>query len=136
MNELYHDESAKCMALTLLMMPGPNPGSISSPMDTEDSALAGFYRQLDSLREDSCVHELLIHGNFDLLAPEDAQIFAYERCLKGKRLSLIANWSSEPVTCRITTDLADGVVLAAVYSDTHPSETMLLRPYEAFAVLK
>lgn len=135
MNEQYHTECAKCMALTLHMMPGtPGEGRIDGP-EEGDNLLGGFYRQLNELREDAKVKELLIHGQFGLLVPEDTHIFAYERSLDGRRLSIVANWSPDNVECCMHTDLSEGVILAAVYGDTHPSEKMLLRPYEAFAVL-
>jgi oligo-1,6-glucosidase len=52
------------------------------------------YRALIHLRHSL---EVVRHGRFDLLLPDDERLFCYTRTLGEEVLLVVANWSSAPV---------------------------------------
>ena len=54
-----------------------------------------LYRRMVALRREQ---PLLVHGRFELLAPEHPQLFAYLRRQGDEALLVLANWSGAPVS--------------------------------------
>lgn len=164
MNGAYLFESAKCMALTLQLMqgspvqdPADEPATdnnavvneykaaakykqnLVDPKDVEGAvsrdSLLDFYEKLTLLRKDALINGMLAHGEFKLAAPEHAQVFAYERSLDGKRFLIVSNWSKESPDFDLNPDFLDGDLRVSVYPEIILLNKMILRPYEAFAIL-
>ena len=89
------------------------------------------YRELGELREE---RDLLVYGEFELLAPEDEQVFAYTR-LREDELGVVAlNVSEEPATVAVPewidhTELE--LAIANLDAPETPDRTLELAPYEA-----
>ncbi|WP_062204370.1 alpha-glucosidase [Demequina salsinemoris] len=66
-------------------------------VDDPDSVLA-FYRALIAMRH---ADPVVAHGAFEMLLPEDPQVFAYRRRLDDAVLTVVANLSGDPVTAEI-----------------------------------
>jgi oligo-1,6-glucosidase len=85
------------------------------------------FKTLIKLRHD---HPVIVDGRFELLLPDDEQIWALTRTLDDQVLVMIANCSSEAATApaEVLPDLAGAPVLLA----THPDRTSLeLQPWES-----
>ncbi|HYO38973.1 MAG TPA: alpha-glucosidase [Nocardioidaceae bacterium] len=85
------------------------------------------YRRLVELRHREPV---VVHGRFDLLLPDDEQLWAFTRTLRDDVLLVLANCSSQQATVPSSDvpDLAGGTVLLG----THPvAERLALRPWES-----
>jgi oligo-1,6-glucosidase len=80
------------------------------------------YRQLIGLRH---THDVVIHGDFNLLWPDHTQLFAYTRRLGDQTLTVVANLSNQPA------DLPAAVEGEALLGT--PATT--LGPWEAFVTL-
>ena len=83
------------------------------------------YRDLIALRHS---HDIVVNGTFDLLWPEHEQIFAYQRKLNGKTLTVVANFGDHAVS--LPSDLAAGEVV--IGEATLSGE---LSPWQSFAIL-
>jgi oligo-1,6-glucosidase len=83
------------------------------------------YRDLIALRHN---HDIVVNGTFDLLWPEHEQIFAYQRKLDGKTLTVVANFGDHAVN--LPSELEAGDVL--VGEVTLSGE---LAPWQSFAIL-
>lgn len=92
-----------------------------------------FYQALIRLRHE---HEIIVYGSYDLLLPEDEQIFTYTRALEDKKLLVVCNLSGRTAPFRLPEAFAGGRMLLADMDDTVPAPEMVLRPWEAFAILK
>jgi oligo-1,6-glucosidase len=90
------------------------------------------YRRLIELRHTLPV---VVHGDYRLLLPDDAQVFAYLRSLDGVRLLVVVNLSGEPAALDLGADdgLLDGEVLIA--APAGGAERLLLAPWESRVVL-
>ncbi|NLV11570.1 alpha,alpha-phosphotrehalase [Halomicrobium mukohataei] len=89
-----------------------------------------YYRDLGDLRAD---RDLLVYGTFDLLAPDDEQVFAYTRTLADERALVVLNVSAQAATFAVPDDAGDGLELAIanVNAPETPGSTVELDPYEA-----
>ncbi|MGE7660411.1 glycoside hydrolase family 13 protein [Peribacillus sp. NPDC097197] len=90
-----------------------------------------FYKKLIQLRKQ---HDIIVYGRFDLLCPDDEQIFAYTRTLGEEKVLVLCNFKGQEATLTIPTELHSlkATLLIGNYeqeeSDTVSSEP--LRPYE------
>jgi oligo-1,6-glucosidase len=85
------------------------------------------FRKLVALRHE---HPVIVHGRFELLLPDDEQLWALTRTLGDQTLVMVANCSSAPATVPDGTlpDLASASLLLA----THPDSTAPdLQPWES-----
>lgn len=90
-----------------------------------------FYQKLLKLRNDS---KIAIDGQFDLIAPNDSDVFAYTRTLNGKKLIVIGSFTDKKIKLDIPQSLLDNSYheVLSNYDDSveELSNTIYLRPYE------
>ncbi len=83
------------------------------------------YRDLIELRHH---HDIVVNGTFDLLWPEHEHIFAYQRKLDGKTLTVVANFSDHTVSLPSNLSPGEVVIGTATLSGD-------LSPWQSFAIL-
>ena len=98
----------------------------------EDSVFH-FYRKLVAFRH---AQPVVVDGRFELLLPEDPQIFAYERVTESERLLAVCNLSSQTASFPLPEGYEGCEPLLSVYPDVKLAREMELRPWEAFALLR
>ena len=59
----------------------------------DENSILHFYRRLIALRKGS---DILKWGDFQLLVPDDPQLFAYRRRLDGADIAVWCNFSPDP----------------------------------------
>ena len=79
----------------------------------------------------------MVHGDYHLLLPADAQVYAYTRTLGHQTLLVVANMSSVPATPDLGEHAAllEGEVLVTTHPVTNPGAPPVLAPWESRAVL-
>ena len=87
-----------------------------------------YYQKLISLRHTT---PIIVYGTFRPLLPDSEVLYAYEREMDGKVLTVAANWTDREQECTLFDDL-DGEELISNY-DSH--RTGILQPYEARVIL-
>ena len=88
------------------------------------------YKSLIELRKNSQYSETIIYGDYQLLLPEDQQVFAYIREDQQHRLLVVANFSEEQIVRTLEDEVKD--VILSNYDETNLDLSNLeLRPYEA-----
>lgn len=109
----------------------PNYREINAEGERKDpDSVYHFYRKLVRLRKE---YQVFADGKFELLLPEDEQIFAYTRTDNESRMLVCANFSGEPVKWTMPEEWKDAETLIHNCEGT-PGEN--LKPYEAYIVLK
>ncbi len=107
----------------------PNYTTINAKAALEDpNSTFYYYQKLISLRH---TNPIIVYGIFKPLLEDSENIYAYERELDGKTLTVAANWTENEVPCTLFDEL-DGEELISNY-ETHKRGT--LQPYEARVIL-
>ncbi len=87
-----------------------------------------YYQKLIKLRHEN---DIIVYGVFRPLLENDDNIYAYERVLDGKTLTVACNWTDKEVPC----DLFENVAGEELISNYKEHKHGCLLPYEARAVL-
>lgn len=91
-----------------------------------------FYQKLIALRHS---YEIIVYGDYQLLWPEDEQVYAYTRNWEGRKLLTVCNLTRKEANAAIPAEFLGGKMLISNMNDTILTENMTLRPWESFAVL-
>lgn len=86
-----------------------------------------YYRKLIRLRKD---HEVIIYGDYELMYPENKDLFAYTRTLKGAKLLVVCNFQKYTTHLPLQKELAETKQLLISNYPNNMSE-IEMRPYEA-----
>lgn len=92
-----------------------------------------FYQKLIALRHS---YEIIVYGDYQLLWPEDEQVYAYTRNWEGRKLLTVCNLTGKEANAAIPAEFLGGKMLISNMNDTILTENMTLRPWESFAVLR
>lgn len=92
-----------------------------------------YYKKLIALRKE---HEVIVYGSYELLLPDDPEIYVYTRTLGEAKLLVILNFfGGEPeLMLPRELDFSAGKLLISNYAvaeDGNDGGTIRLRPYEA-----
>ena len=88
------------------------------------------YKKLIDIRKNN---EIIIYGDYELLNPEDENVFAYIRELNGEKILVVCNFKENPAKFMLKEDLdKEPEILLSNYKDSAVNLYELnLRPYEA-----
>ena len=116
----------------------PNYKEINADSERQDpDSVYNFYRKLIRLRKE---YPVFVDGKFELLLPEDEQIFAYTRTDGDHQMLVTANFTGEPAQCSALKEWEGAQVLIHNYegglSENRDEGTLNLRPYEAVILYK
>lgn len=85
------------------------------------------YRKLIQLRKE---HEVIVYGDYELVFPDDPEVFAYTRTLNGTKVLVVCNFKGNMVELSLQEHLAEtNQLLISNYAGELPLNE--LRPYEA-----
>ena len=101
-------------------------------MERADSVFH-YYQKLILLRKKE---PIIVYGTFELLMPEDEDIFMYTRSYGEERLLVVCNFSEKVRNVEIPEDFLEGGILIGNYGETEISREMTLRLYEAVVIKK
>ena len=87
-----------------------------------------YYQKLISLRHTT---PIIVYGTFRPLLPDSEVLYAYEREMDGKVLTVAANWTDREQECTLFDDLEGEELISN--DDSH--RTGILQPYEARVIL-
>lgn len=115
-------------------MVNPNYKEINAEQEMADpDSVFHYYQHLIALRRSSSWSDIIVYGHYELLAPENPQVFAYTREYEGRKLLVICNLSSEKVSFEIPDSVswtqADRLIGNYKYQEL--ARKTELRPWEA-----
>ena len=103
--------------------------NVADQLKREDSVFH-YYQKLIRLRKEN---EIIVYGNYELLLPEDENIFAYTRSLDGKKLLTVCNFSKSEQKFDFS-GYENAKVLISNYNRDARKDG-ILKPYEATVLL-
>ena len=124
-------ENAGFTTGTPWIMVNPNYTEINAAeqMGRADSVF-NYYKELIRLRK---TNDVIVYGTYELLLPDDKELYVYERRLGEKKLLVICNFygNNRKFTFPEGWDSDRLSVMIGNYSDAQPAAEMDIRPYEA-----
>ena len=103
----------------------PNYREINAEEAVGEKLLFYYYQKLIRLRREN---EVMVYGKYELLLPQDEDIYSYTRTLGGRQWLIICNFHEK---VRNVTGNRAGLVVISNYADTPSLEELRqLRPYE------
>lgn len=110
----------------------PNYTTINAAaqVDKADSVF-NYYKTLIRLRKE---YPVFVDGRFEMLVPEDEQVFAYTRTNADSELLVICNFYGKEIDCPVEKDWDTYELLLT--NDKENKDATVLKPYEARMYLK
>ena len=115
--------------------PNPNYTEINAEESENDpDSVLHFYRRLIALRRGS---DVLIHGGYEPICPEDDRVYSYIRRLGDKAVLVLCNFTGSSADYTVPTEFSGrgGRLLLSNYPEDVTVEAPTLRPFEARAYL-
>lgn len=103
--------------------------NVADQLKREDSVFH-YYQKLIRLRKEN---EIIVYGNYELLLPEDENIFAYTRTLDNQKLLVVCNFSKSEQKFDFLGYENAKVLISNYNRDVREDGT--LKPYEAAVLL-
>ena len=103
--------------------------NVEDQLKREDSVF-NYYKKLIKLRKEN---EIIVYGNYELLLPEDENIFAYIRTLDNQKLLVVCNFSKSEQKFDFQ-GYENAKVLISNYN-RDAGKDGILKPYEATVLL-
>ena len=103
--------------------------NVADQLKREDSVF-NYYKKLIRLRKEN---EIIVYGNYELLLPEDENIFAYVRTLDNQKLLVVCNFSKTEQKFDFS-GYENAKALISNYN-RDAREDGILKPYEATVLL-
>ena len=103
--------------------------NVADQLKREDSVFH-YYQKLIRLRKEN---EIIVYGNYELLLPEDENIFAYTRTLDNQKLLVVCNFSKSEQKFDFS-GYENAKVLISNYNRDARKDG-ILKPYEATVLL-
>ena len=103
--------------------------NVADQLKREDSVFH-YYQKLIRLRKEN---EIIVYGNYELLLPEDENIFAYKRTLDNQKLLVVCNFSKSEQKFDFQ-GYENAEVLISNYNRDARKDG-ILKPYEATVLL-
>lgn len=97
--------------------------------EQEYGSILNFYRRLLAFRKSKEYREVLTYGTFEPLYEDTETIFAYTRELKGQKLKVICNFSSQPAQVELEENYKN-VIFVNYEQTTMIGRKLQLKPYE------
>ena len=107
--------------------------NVAAQENDPDSEL-NYFRKMIKLRSDNLT---LIYGQYELLAPDDAQLYAYTRSLDDDKLLILLNFSESKLSFNIPSEFNNAELLINNINELSLSgEEVELNAYQALILRK
>lgn len=97
----------------------------------DEQSIYHFYKKLIQLRKQ---HDIIVYGRYELLDPDDEQIFAYTRTLGEEKLLVLCNFKETEANMQWPTDLNTRSAILLISNYEHDEKKKIsgepLRPFE------
>ncbi|MGR3765085.1 glycoside hydrolase family 13 protein [Rossellomorea sp. NS-SX7] len=113
------------------MKVNPNYTTINVKAQEQDgNSILSFYKKMISLKKSE---DVFTYGTYDLLLPEDEQIYAYTRTGENDKMLVVTNLSTKEAVCELEFKVSSEHLLLTNHdSGAHTlTDTLTLKPYEA-----
>lgn len=112
----------------------PNYKEINAKSQVEDpNSVFHYYRKLIALRKEL---PIMVYGKYDLLMPDDPELYVYTRTLDEEKLLVICSFTEKERTFSVPEEFAGASCIISNYEVGKTEGEITLKPYEALVLHK
>lgn len=112
----------------------PNYKDINAKAELGDeNSVFHYYQKLIALRKQ---YPLIVYGKYELLLPDDENLFVYTRELDGEKLLTVCNFTASEQEFVLPEEFRNATCLISNMDHSYEKENMTLKPYEAFVLYR
>lgn len=112
----------------------PNYKEINAKAQVEDpNSVFHYYRKLIALRKEL---PIMVYGKYDLLMPDDPELYVYTRTLDEEKLLVICSFTEKERTFSVPEEFAGASCIISNYEVGKTEGEITLKPYEALVLHK
>ena len=110
----------------------PNYKEINAAVELKDpSSVFRYYQKLIALRKQ---YPIIVYGKYELLLPEDENLFVYTRELDNEKLLAVCNFSEQKQNFTVPEGFRGAKCLISNVERSYDEKDIVLEPYEAFVL--
>ena len=110
----------------------PNYKKINAAAELKDpSSVFHYYQKLIALRKQ---YPIIVYGKYELLLPEDENLFVYTRELDNEKLLAVCNFSEQKQNFTVPEGFRGAKCLISNVERSYDEKDIVLEPYEAFVL--
>jgi len=111
----------------------PNYRTINAKAQQKDpDSVFHYYQKLIALRKE---YDIIPYGTYELLMPEDEELYVFERAYEGRKLLVVCSFADHERSYSIPEEFKEAALLVGNYENSHCEGDVVLRPYEAFVLV-
>ena len=118
------------------IMVNPNYKTINAREQmTRENSIFHYYQKLIRIRKQ---YDIVVYGTYDLLLPEDPELYAYTRTLGEEQLLIVCNFygNARMFTLPDSWELEKTELMIGNYKDFKLGKELTIRPYETVVLRK
>ena len=110
----------------------PNYKKINAAAELKDpSSVFHYYQKLIALRKQ---YPIIVYGKYELLLPEDENLFVFTRELDDEKLLAVCNFSEQKQNFTVPEGFRGAKCLISNVERSYDEKDIVLEPYEAFVL--
>lgn len=112
----------------------PNYTEINAKAETADpDSVFHYYKKLIALRKQN---PIIVYGKYEPLLKDSEELFVYTRTLGGEKLFVACNFTDKEAALSLPEEFIGSDRLISNMENDYSRREIILKPYEAFALLK
>ena len=112
----------------------PNYKEINAKAELQDpQSVFYYYKKLIQLRKE---YPVIVYGKYQLLLPDDPDLFVYTRELEKEKLLVVCNFSGKEQSIQLPEEFVNGKCLISNLPGQYDQQQVQLKPYEAFVLYR
>ncbi len=112
----------------------PNYKEINAKAETKDpNSVFHYYKKLIALRKEN---PIMVYGRYEPMLEDSEELFVFTRTLDDKKLLVVCNFTDQETDFAIPEEFAGGSCLIANMEDDYSKAERIVKPYEAFVLMK
>ncbi|MCI6997448.1 MAG: alpha-glucosidase [Eubacterium sp.] len=112
----------------------PNYKEINAKAEVADpNSVFHYYRKLIALRKK---YPVVVYGKYELLLPEDEELFVYTRTCEDEKLLVVCSFTEQERTIELPEEFIGAECIISNMDNSYEQKEVTLKPYEAFVLYR
>lgn len=112
----------------------PNYKEINAKAEVADpNSVFHYYRKLIALRKK---YPVVVYGKYELLLPEDEELFVYTRTCEDEKLLVVCSFTEQERTIELPEEFIGAECIISNMDNSYEQKEVTVKPYEAFVLYR